>query len=64
MKNVFNVARGEAQEDINNSLADFRQKRELGLSNLFGGDELKDDMDRQTEFRIIEKCLKPHYDKL
>jgi hypothetical protein len=36
-----------------------------GLGSLYGDHELQDEnMDRQAELRIVEKCLWPHFERL
>ena len=65
MRNVFKAARIVAKEEVEDLLADFRQKRALGLGSIFGDQHLSnDDMDRSEELRIVESTLLPHLERL
>ncbi|ELU16616.1 hypothetical protein CAPTEDRAFT_220966 [Capitella teleta] len=65
MKTIFHPARHTAQKEISELLQDFRNKRALGLGSLYGDHELQDEnMDRQSELRIVEKYLWPHFERL
>ncbi|XP_078379689.1 rho guanine nucleotide exchange factor 11-like isoform X2 [Oculina patagonica] len=61
LKNLFQQARDIAGEEIKELLADFRNKRALGLGSLFGDHQLEDDnMDKGKELQVVEQTLMPH----
>ena len=65
MRNVFSSARGTALQEIKELLADFRNKRALGLGSIFGDQQLQaEDMDSRTELKIVEQTLLPHLERL
>ncbi|XP_020614019.1 rho guanine nucleotide exchange factor 11-like isoform X3 [Orbicella faveolata] len=61
LKILFQQARDLAGEEIKELLADFRNKRALGLGSLFGDHQLEDDnMDKGKELQVVEQTLMPH----
>ncbi|XP_032229131.1 rho guanine nucleotide exchange factor 12 isoform X5 [Nematostella vectensis] len=65
IRNLFIPARSACSEEINELLADFRNKRALGLGSLFGDHQLEDDnMDKSKEMSVVEQTLMPHLDNL
>lgn len=64
MKRLFVKARQRALDEISELLADFRNKRTLGLGSVFGENLLNDlkPGDRQRELRIVEHLLMAHFD--
>ncbi|XP_066932997.1 rho guanine nucleotide exchange factor 12-like isoform X3 [Clytia hemisphaerica] len=63
IKGIFDVSRLRIFTEVNEQLADFRNKRALGLGGLFGDHQLED-LDRNKEFKVIEQTLLPHLDAL
>ncbi|KAL3887292.1 hypothetical protein ACJMK2_027235, partial [Sinanodonta woodiana] len=61
LRSIFNVARNVARNEVQELLFDFRQKKEKGL--IHGAHELKDNMDKNEETRLIEQYLVPDLDK-
>ncbi|CAL1531771.1 unnamed protein product [Lymnaea stagnalis] len=59
LKNMFQPTRQWVQAEIAELLADFRNKKDLGMLNFYGGQKLQDDMDRQAEVRAAEELLIP-----
>lgn len=62
LRHVFDKAQKKAQEELNEFLADFRNKRTLGLGVLFGPPDhqlLESIHDKSKELRIIENLLLP-----
>lgn len=65
LKEVFQKARIAAGVEIADQLADFRNKRALGLGSLFGDHQLKDDyMDKGKELQVVEQTLMPHLESV
>ncbi|KAK2165386.1 hypothetical protein LSH36_51g06003 [Paralvinella palmiformis] len=60
MRTIFQTVRHMAQKQIFELLADFRQKRTLGLANLYGDNELSENMDRAAELKTVENKLLKH----
>ncbi|KAK3611367.1 hypothetical protein CHS0354_025897 [Potamilus streckersoni] len=61
LRSIFNVARNIARNEVQELLSDFRQKKEKGL--IHGAHELKDNMDKNEETRLIEQYLVPDLDR-
>ncbi|XP_042905451.1 rho guanine nucleotide exchange factor 11 isoform X2 [Parasteatoda tepidariorum] len=62
LRTVFRKARKKAKEELNDFLADFRNKRTMGLANIFGPPDyqLEEAMhDKNKEQKIIEQLLCP-----
>ncbi|XP_057302148.1 rho guanine nucleotide exchange factor 12-like isoform X2 [Hydractinia symbiolongicarpus] len=64
IRSVFDVARNIIFTEVNDQLADFRNKRALGLGGLFGDHQLEDELDRGKELKVIEQTLLPHLEAL
>ena len=67
MKQVFWKARARSREDINEQLADFRNKRNAGLGTLFGPPDhiLEESIHNKTkELNIVEGLLVPCLDSI
>lgn len=64
MRNVFLPARNCLTNEILNQLADFRAKRASGLGSIYGDQELRDVMDKNSELRIIENGLWKYFERL
>lgn len=65
LKNLFQQARAAAGDEIGELLADFRNKRALGLGSLFGDHQLQDDhMDKGKELQVVEQTLMPHLENI
>ncbi|KAK7488904.1 hypothetical protein BaRGS_00019861, partial [Batillaria attramentaria] len=60
LRTMFDGCRAALNSELNDQLADFRQKRDLGLGSIFGVHELKENMDKASEQKMIEKYLMPH----
>ncbi|XP_077985654.1 rho guanine nucleotide exchange factor 11-like isoform X3 [Glandiceps talaboti] len=63
MRNIFVAPRSLAADEVRELLADFRSKRSLGLGNLYGDQQLEDNLDKSKEAQIIEHTLMPHLDR-
>ncbi|RUS71644.1 hypothetical protein EGW08_020596, partial [Elysia chlorotica] len=59
LRSMFLPARQSVQLEIEDLLADFRNKRDLGMANFYGFQKLHDNMDRVTEIRVSEDLLIP-----
>lgn len=62
LRKIFWKARARAKEELNEQLADFRQKRTAGLGMLFGPSDIQLDeseTDKTKEYKIIETYLLP-----
>ncbi|KAK3730510.1 hypothetical protein RRG08_018499 [Elysia crispata] len=59
LRNMFLPARQFVQQEIAELLADFRNKRDLGMANFYGFQKLHDNMDRVTEIKVAEDLLIP-----
>ncbi|XP_065644163.1 rho guanine nucleotide exchange factor 12 isoform X6 [Hydra vulgaris] len=66
LHSIFDVAREIVFYEVGDQLADFRNKRALGLGGLFGDHQLEDDLhlDRNKELKVIEQTLLPHLETL
>lgn len=64
LKHIFSVARSIIFTEVDRQLAEFRNKRALGLGGLFGDHQLEDDLDRNKELKVIEQTLLPHLEAL
>ncbi|PRD31172.1 UNVERIFIED_CONTAM: Rho guanine nucleotide exchange factor 11 [Trichonephila clavipes] len=65
LKAVFRKARRKAKEELNDFLAEFRNKRTMGLANIFGPPDfqLEEAMqDKNKELKVIEQLLGPYFD--
>ncbi|KAK7106216.1 hypothetical protein V1264_017494 [Littorina saxatilis] len=60
LRTMFDGCRAALTNEIGEQLADFRNKRDLGLGNIFGVHELKENMDKGKEIKMVEKYLMPH----
>ncbi|XP_041372908.1 rho guanine nucleotide exchange factor 11-like isoform X4 [Gigantopelta aegis] len=63
LRSMFDHARQAVKVEIQDLLLDFRNKKDLGLGNIYGAHELQEDMDRAKEQKAIEKYLVPHLDR-
>ncbi|KAG8192162.1 hypothetical protein JTE90_027804 [Oedothorax gibbosus] len=62
LRTVFRKARSKAKEELNDFLAEFRNKRTMGLANIFGPPDfqLEEAMhNKNREISIIEQLLAP-----
>ncbi|GFR83247.1 rho guanine nucleotide exchange factor [Elysia marginata] len=59
LRNMFQAARQSVQPEIGELLADFRNKRDLGMANFYGFQKLHDNMDKATEIKVAEELLIP-----
>ncbi|CAE1280032.1 ARHGEF12 [Acanthosepion pharaonis] len=57
---IFQQSRYDAQSAVKCMLKEFWNKQKLGLGNIYGVDELKLNLDKSQEAKIIEKHLMPH----
>ncbi|GFU54515.1 rho guanine nucleotide exchange factor 12 [Nephila pilipes] len=65
LRTVFRKARRKAKEELNDFLAEFRNKRTMGLANIFGPPDfqLEEAMhDKNKEVKVIEQLLGPYFD--
>ncbi|GFQ95590.1 rho guanine nucleotide exchange factor 12 [Trichonephila clavata] len=65
LRGVFRKARRKAKEELNDFLAEFRNKRTMGLANIFGPPDfqLEEAMqDKNKELKVIEQLLGPYFD--
>ncbi|XP_076438420.1 rho guanine nucleotide exchange factor 11-like isoform X2 [Babylonia areolata] len=60
LRSMFDGIRAALTSELSEQLADFRSKRDLGLGNIFGVHELKENMDKNSELKMIDKYLTPH----
>ncbi|GIY79629.1 rho guanine nucleotide exchange factor 11 [Caerostris extrusa] len=64
LRTVFRKARRKAKEELNDFLAEFRNKRTMGLANIFGPPDfqLEEAMhDKNKEVKVIESLLGPYF---
>ncbi|KFM79191.1 Rho guanine nucleotide exchange factor 11, partial [Stegodyphus mimosarum] len=62
LRNVFKKANRKAKEELNDFLADFRNKRTMGLANMYGPPDYQLEEakhDKNKELKIIEQLLVP-----
>ena len=64
IRTIFHVTREYVSHEVNEQLADFRNKRALGLGGMFGDHQLEETLDRNKEVRIVEDTLSPHLEAL
>ncbi|KAF8764682.1 Rho guanine nucleotide exchange factor 12 like protein [Argiope bruennichi] len=65
LRAVFRKARRKAKEELNDFLAEFRNKRTMGLANIFGPPDFQLDEamhDKNKEIKVIESLLGPYFD--
>ncbi|KAL8598393.1 hypothetical protein ACOMHN_032670 [Nucella lapillus] len=60
LRSMFDGVRAALNSELSEQLADFRSKRDLGLGCIFGVHELKENMDKNLELKMIDKYLMPH----
>ncbi|XP_060077003.1 rho guanine nucleotide exchange factor 11-like isoform X2 [Ylistrum balloti] len=63
MKTVFLIAHQAVMDEIESQLTMFRQKKDMGMGNMFGAHEVRDSMKKREEMEVIEKYLLKHLDK-
>jgi hypothetical protein len=62
LREIFFKARVKAKEELNEQLADFQQKRAVGLGTIFGPPDAQLDEsihDKSKEMKIVENILIP-----
>ncbi|XP_054710191.1 rho guanine nucleotide exchange factor 11-like [Uloborus diversus] len=63
LRTVFEKAKNKAKEEVNEHLAEFRNKRTMGLANIFGPPDYQLEEavhDKAKESKIIEQLLMPY----
>ncbi|XP_069115290.1 rho guanine nucleotide exchange factor 11-like isoform X4 [Argopecten irradians] len=63
MKTVFLPAHQAVVDEVESQLTMFRQKKDMGMGNMFGAHEVRDSMKKREEMEVIEKYLLKHLDK-
>uniref|UniRef100_A0A0B7BJT2 Uncharacterized protein n=1 Tax=Arion vulgaris TaxID=1028688 RepID=A0A0B7BJT2_9EUPU len=60
LRTMFHAPRQSVQTEITELLTDFRSKKDLGMGNLYGIQNIHDNMDRAAESKVAEELLMPH----
>ncbi|XP_021377330.1 rho guanine nucleotide exchange factor 12-like isoform X4 [Mizuhopecten yessoensis] len=63
MKALFLTAHQAVVDEIESQLTMFRQKKDMGMGNMFGAHEVRDSMKKREEMEVIEKYLLRHLEK-